>query len=133
MIVYLDSAIVTYLIEGPDPFRVRARARLARIAAAGDQIAVSYLTRLECRVKPTALNDARLLADYDAFFQSPDLLTFPLPERVFEQATMIRAQHGFKLGDSLNLATAVEHGCGTFLTNDAQLRQFPDITVDVLA
>src|SRR5262245_5162954 len=122
MIVYLDSVIVIYLIEGPDSFRVRARARLAQIAAASDQTAITHLTRLECRVKPIRLSDASFLADYEAFFNSQDLLGFPLPEPVFERATVIRAQYGFKLGDSLNLAAAVEHGCGRFLTNDLQLR-----------
>ena len=132
MIVYLDSMIVIYLIEGPGPFRIRARARLAQITAAGDETAISHLIRLECRVKPIRASDASLLADYDAFFNAPALLRFPLPEPVFERATEIRAQYGFKLGDSLNLATAVEHGCGLFLTNDVQLRRFPDIPVDVL-
>jgi predicted nucleic acid-binding protein len=132
MIVYLDSMIVIYLIEGPDPFRVRARARLAQITAASDQTAISHLTCLECRVKPIRQSDASLLADYDAFFTSPDLLRFPLPEPVFERAAVIRAQHGFRLGDCLNLSTAVEHGCGLFLTNDVQLKRFPDITVEVL-
>ena len=90
MIVYLDSVIVIYLIEGPDPFRVRAEARLAQITAANDQVATSHLTRLECRVKPIRLNDASLLADYEAFFNNPDLRKFPLPEPVFERATVIR-------------------------------------------
>jgi len=132
MIVYLDSMIVIYLIEGPGPLRVRARARLAQITAAGDETAISHLIRLECRVKPIRVSDVSLLADYDAFFNAPDLLRFSLPEPVFERATEIRAQYGFKLGDSLNLAAAVEHGCGLFLTNDVQLRRFPDIPVEVL-
>jgi uncharacterized protein len=132
MIVYLDSMIVIYVIEGPGPFRVRARARLAQIIAVGDETAIGRLVRLECRVKPIRMSDASLLADYDAFFNAPDLLRFPLPEPVFERATEIRARYGFKLGDSLNLATAVEHGCGLFLTNDVQLRRFPDIPVEVL-
>jgi predicted nucleic acid-binding protein len=132
MIVYLDSVIVIYLIEGPDPFRVRAKERLAQIAAANDQTATSHLTRLECRVKPIRLNDASLLADYEAFFNSSDLLRFPLPEPVFQRATVIRAQYNLALADSLNLATAVEHGCGLFLTNDFQLRRFRDISVEVL-
>jgi predicted nucleic acid-binding protein len=51
---------------------------------------------------------------------------------VFERATVIRGQYGFKLADSLNLAAAVEHGCGRFLTNDFQLKRFSDITVEVL-
>jgi len=118
MIVFLDSVIVIYLIEGPDAFRVRAKARLAEVTAANDQTATSHLTRLECRIKPIRLNDASLLADYDAFFNGPDLLMISLPEPVFERATVIRARYGFKLGDSLNLATAVEHGCGRFLTLD---------------
>jgi len=71
MIVYLDSMIVVYLIEGPDPFRARARARLAQITAAGDETAISHLIR---RVKPIGVSDASLLADYDAFFNAPDLL-----------------------------------------------------------
>ena len=133
MIVYLDSMIVIDLVEGPDPFRTQARDRLDQLVAAGDQAAISDLTRLECRVKPIRLGDAALLADYDAFFASPDLLRFGLPAPVFDRATEIRAQHGFRLADSLNLAAAVEHACGRFLTNDAQLRRFPDITVEVLA
>ena len=52
MIVFIDSVIVIYLIEGPDAFRVRAKARLAEVTAANDQTATSHLTRLECRVKP---------------------------------------------------------------------------------
>jgi hypothetical protein len=82
MIVYLDSMIVIYRIEGPGPFRIRARARLAQINAAGDATAISHLIRLECRVKPIRLSDASLLADYDAFFNAPGLLRFSLPEPV---------------------------------------------------
>ena len=106
---------------------------MVQLVAAGDQAAVSELTRLECRVKPIRLGDASLLADYDAFFAAPDLLRFALPGSVFERATEIRAGHGFRLADSLNLAAAVEYTCERFLTNDAQLRRFPDITVEVLA
>ena len=132
MIVYLDSVIVIYLVEGPSPFQVRAKARLTQLTAAQDRIATSHLTRLECLVKPIRLNDPLLHADYDAFFRSPDLLMVSLLEPIFERATTIRAQYGFKLGDSLNLAAAVGHGFDRFLTNDLALRRFPDITVEVL-
>jgi predicted nucleic acid-binding protein len=132
MIVYLDSMIVIYLIEGPGPYRIRARSRLAQITAAGDETAISHLVRLECRVKPIRVGDALVLKEYDAFFNAPELLRFPPPDTVFERATEIRAQYRFGLADSLNWATAVKHRCGLFLTNDAKLRRFPDITVEVL-
>ena len=34
--------------------------------------------------------------------------------------------------DSVHLATAIEHGCGLFLTNDAKLARCTGITVEVL-
>ncbi len=36
------------------------------------------------------------------------------------------------LADALQLAAAVEGGCGLFLTNDRRLSGFPDIPVEVL-
>ena len=52
---------------------------------------------------------------------------------VWERAARFRADHGFSAFDSLHLATAVEHGCARFLTNDAQLKRFPDLLVEVLS
>ena len=133
MIVFLDSVIIIiYLVEGPDPYRVKAQARLAEMAAANDKFATSDLARLECRVKPIRLKDASLLASYDAFFNDPNFRVDSLPGTVFKRTTGIRARYNFKLGDSLNLATALEHGCHRFLTNDRGLGRFPDITVEVL-
>ena len=37
-----------------------------------------------------------------------------------------------KLADALHLAAAIEFGCDEFLTNDNQLANFPDITVEEL-
>jgi predicted nucleic acid-binding protein len=37
-----------------------------------------------------------------------------------------------KVPDCLHLAAAIEHGCGLFLTHDAQLRLCKDITVEIL-
>jgi uncharacterized protein len=57
----------------------------------------------------------------------------PLPSSVYDRATLIRANHGFKTIDSLHLAAAIEGGCQAFLTNDMRLGRFPDLKVEVLA
>jgi predicted nucleic acid-binding protein len=132
MVVYLDSVIVIYFVERVPLFQPRAQARLAALRAAGDQIAVSDLTRLECRVKPIRTGDAAVLADFDNFFAAPDILNVPLPPAVYERATHIRARYNYKLADALHLAAAVESGCNRFLTNDHRLSAFPDIPVEVL-
>jgi predicted nucleic acid-binding protein len=132
MLVYLDSVICIYAVEGAASFQARARARLATMRAAGDQPAISDLTWLECRLKPIRLGDAVALADMEAFLTGSDVARLPMPTAVYERACRIRAVHNHKLADALHLAAAVENGCGLFLTNDQRLSRFPDITVEVL-
>jgi predicted nucleic acid-binding protein len=132
MLVYLDSVICIYAVDGPATFQVRARARLAALRAAGDRPAISDLTWLECRVKPIRLGNAVALADMEAFLTASDVLRVAMPTGVYERACRVRAVHNYKLGDSLHLAAAVEGGCGSFLTNDHRLSGFPDIPVEVL-
>jgi uncharacterized protein len=132
MLVYLDTAIIIYAIEGDPPFRARAQTHLAALLAAGHGFAVSALSRQECRMKPLRIGAAAVLAEYDLFFASSDVSHFSLPDPVFERATHIQAVQGFKLADSLHLAVAVEFGCDQFLTNDMQLARFTDIPVVIL-
>jgi uncharacterized protein len=132
MLVYLDTVICVYAVEGAPSFQARARARLAAARAAGDNPAISDLTWLECRVKPIRLGDAKALADMEAFLTASDVRRVPMPFAVYNRTCTIRAVHGHKLADALHLAAAVEAGCGVFLTNDLRLSGFPDITVEVL-
>ena len=133
MLIYLDSVICIYAVDGAPSFQARARARLAAMAAANDKPVVSDLTWLECRVKPFQLNDAVALADMEAFLSGSDVMRVSMPPEIFERACQIRARHNFKLGEALHLAAAVEYGCGLFLTNDHRLSDFPDISVEVLS
>ncbi len=132
MMIYWDSVITIYLLDHTGGFQARAKARLTVIEKAGDVIAVSDLSRLECRVKPIRTGDAGSLAQFDAFFVRPDVQQVPLTTAVFDRATLLRATHNFKLGDSLHLAAAIEAGCDRFLTNDHRLSKCTDITVEVL-
>lgn len=132
MPIYCDSVILIYYLEGAPSFQARATARLAALWSAGDIAATSDLVRLECRMLPIRLGDAVRLADYDNLFAQPNVTLVPITPAVFDRATVIRATHNFKLGDSLHLAAAVESGCARFLTNDARLSAFTDIPVEVL-
>ena len=127
MLIYLDSVAVIYLVEQVQPFLPRVE---AHTNAAGAALAVSDLTRLECRVHPLMRGDAPRLAQFDAFFAAVRLV--PLTAAVFDRATDIRAAHRFRTVDSIHLAAAVKGGCGAFLTNDQQLRAFTGIAVEVI-
>jgi len=132
MIAYLDANIVIYFVEQNPTWVARVTARLAGLRSAAHDIAVSDVARLECLVGPFVSGDVTVLADYAAFFANPAIRVLALPGAVWERAARIRATHHFKPLDALHLATAVEHGCGLFLTNDVQLSRFPDITVEIL-
>src|SRR5207248_1057820 len=117
MLVYCDSVILMYFLDHVGPFNLRAGARLAALAAAKGRLAISELVRLEYRVKPLKDGDALKLALFAAFCARPDVLVVPITTAVFDRATVIRVAHGFRLADSLHLATAVEGSCDRFLTN----------------
>jgi hypothetical protein len=138
MLVYLDTCIVIYWVEGPAPFDARVRTHIATLQAAGHLFAVSDFTRLECLVKPLGIGNGPLLLDFEQFFLAPILTSVPMTTPVYLRAANIRGVHTYATGrrysvqDSLHLGAAVEASCGSFLTNDTRLHAFPDIPVDVL-
>ena len=133
MICYLDSNVVMYYIERPPRWGVAAQTRIAQLLSGGHTLAVSDLTRMECRVRPLRAGDTKTLAEFDAFFASSRVQVNSMTAAVFDRAAAIRAHRGFKPLDALHLAAALEAGCDLFLTNDSHLRTFPDLPVEVLS
>ncbi len=130
--VYLDTNCVIYFVERNPPWFSKVIAHFARFRAANDQLVVGDLTRAECLVGPFMTGDSALEASYRTFFTDPDIQVLPISASICERAAHARATYRFELVDSLHLATAVEHACGLFLTNDARLARFTDVPVEVL-
>lgn len=117
--VYLDACIVIYLMENVVPFSEKARQFLARN---GDAIlCVSPLVRMEVMIKPLRESATILVADYEEFLAAQNWLR--IDDSTFDQALQLRAQHGLKTPDALHLATALQHGCNEFWTNDDRLNK----------
>ncbi len=119
--VFLDSCIVIYLIQAPDPVRDAIRQALRPPGETAPQACVSALTRLECRVWPWREGATDLLAQFDDFFASRDLRRARLSAAVFDLATELRATHGVKTPDAIHLAAAMSWGCDEFWTNDHRI------------
>lgn len=132
MQIYCDSVILIYWLDHVGQMQRLAEQRMAQLLAAGDQIAISDLTRLECRVGLLKRQDLVALAAFDRFFARPELRIVPLTSSVFDEAAQLRADFGFKTPDALHLAAAMEAKCDRFLTNDAQLGRCSRITVEFL-
>jgi predicted nucleic acid-binding protein len=131
--VFRMPASASIFVEQPIVWGPKASARLGVLRASGETFVAIELVRMECLVGPIKTSAAAVLADFMAFFAAPDLAVLSISTAVAHRAATIRATYGFRPMDSLHLATAAEHGCGLFLTNDVQLRRNPDITVEVLS
>lgn len=107
MSVFLDTNVVVYLVERTPHLGTAATKRVQDFISQGQRLVVSDLVRMECRVRPLRLNDAITLAAFNGYFDSEDVDVAPI-------------------------TAAVEKGCERFLTHDARLRSFSDISVEVL-
>lgn len=119
--VYLDSCIVIYLLQAPEPVRDAVRQALRPADRPAPQACISALTRLECRVWPMRQGTSDLLAQFDRFFASSDLRRARLTGTVFDLATELRARHRVKTPDALHLAAAISWSCDEFWTNDQRI------------
>jgi uncharacterized protein len=131
--LFLDANLVIYFVEQPPVWGPKSIGHITALLAAGDQLAVTDLVRMECLVGPLKNGDINLEADYRKFFSSSDVHILAITGPVCDRAAAIRATYGFKPLDSLHLAAAVEYGCARFLTNDGRLNSFPDISVEALS
>ena len=132
MLIYCDSGILIYWLDQVGPFHLRAENRMLALQVAGDRIAISDLTRLECRVGILKRGDVAALKVFKNFFARPDVQLVPLSAAAFDRATQLRVDYGFKTPDALHLAAAIEAGCDRFLTNDYRLSKCSNIAVEVL-
>jgi uncharacterized protein len=130
MRIYLDASPIIYWVEKVAAYYSQVDARLKH---AGAQLVSSHLALLECLVLPLRQAQSGLKQDYDDFFatQLSDLV--PFTESVFRKAADIRAQRNYRAPDALHLAAALAGACDVFFTNDAALKAFPDITVEVVS
>jgi len=129
---YLDANIVIYFVERNPTWLPKVVSRFARFRMNQDRLAVGDLTLAECLVGPFLSGDAAVEASYRMFFADPDIQVLSLTKAICEQAAALRAVHKFELVDALHLATAIEHGCGLFLTNDVNLSRCTAIPVEIL-
>lgn len=119
--IYLDSCAVIYAIEGIQELRARIGAVLLPPNEESPCVIYTDLTRLECRVKPLAEENAGLLKTYDDFFSTPGYEKHALDTITFDLATDLRAGYRIKTPDALHLAAAITAGCVQFWTNDDHL------------
>lgn len=130
--IYVDANCVIYSIERIEPYR--ALLESLWVSSEPRAIISSELTLLEVLVKPFKTGDAQLESLFRGLLlESSDVTLLPITQAVLERAALLRATTTLKTPDAIHAATALEHGCALFLTNDPAFRRAAGLPVTVLS
>ncbi|MFI5366552.1 MAG: type II toxin-antitoxin system VapC family toxin [Candidatus Binatia bacterium] len=129
-VIGLDSVAFIYFIEEHPLYAPLFEQRIER----GENRAVtSVVTLAEVLVQPKRLARDDLVQRYREFLTAgPNVMTVDVTAALAERAATLRAQHGLRLPDAIQVAAALEGGAEYFLTNDARLRRLTELNVVIL-
>lgn len=132
--IYVDANCVIYSIERIEPYRVVLEPLWAHSDPDPFHIVSSDLTLLEVMVKPFKTGDTRLESLFRSLLlESSDVTLLPITQAVLERAAHLRATANLKMPDAIHAATALDHGCALFLTNDPPFRRVAGLPVTLLS
>ena len=128
--IFYDTNPLIYYLEQSDVYLGRMKQFLKEQSEADADFVTSTITVGEYLTKPYKDDDEKLIADFKGFISVYDFDVVPISWEIAEEAAKIRGKYkGFKLMDSLQLATAKHSGCDAFVSNDLQLRQFAGLDI----
>jgi predicted nucleic acid-binding protein len=128
--VAIDTAIVIYFAERNARY-VDAIRPLFEAADRGEvRLVTSAITLLEVLVIPYRAGDVVLARRYEDFLSGSRGLTLvELGRPILRAAAHLRATHGIRTPDAIQLAAALTERCGSFLTNDRRLPSLAGLPV----
>jgi predicted nucleic acid-binding protein len=131
--VGLDTAPLIYFIEKNPKYLPLVLPFFEAMEAGDIHVVTSTLTLTEVLVHPLRCGDSGLARRYSRILRgAPNLEMIPVSAEIAEVAARVRAAHGLKTPDSIQLAAARVGNASVFLTNDAELRTIPGMRMLVL-
>lgn len=132
-LVALDTSPFIYHLEDVAPYSDLTLGLFQWIGKSGGHAVTSTLTLLEVLVGPyRARDEARVNEFYARLTTFPHLDWLPPTLEIADRAAGLRAAHGLRVPDAIQLATARASGAKLFLTNDKRLPSFDDVEVVML-
>lgn len=128
--VALDAAIFIYLVERHAEYGPIVRPLFVEADADARELVTSAITLVEVLVVPIRLRDAGLVARYEHILtRGRGLRLIDVDHGQLRTAAELRAEHGVRTPDALQLAAALAGGCGAFVTNDRRIPAVPGLDV----
>lgn len=127
-VVYLDTSIFIYFVEQYPRYYELCEAIFEEIETGRNKALTSTLTMLEILVQPYKLKrDDLVLMFYSLLTTYPNISWVDLTLDVSDLAAKIRAEHGLKTPDAIQISSAISYGAEGFICNDRSFRKVTDI------
>ena len=117
--IALDTCVFIYFIEENPDYLALVEPIFQAIDSGELSVVTSALTLLETLVVPYRLGNIDLAEEYEAILtQSRGLHLVELSLSVLQTAAALRATTRLRTPDALQIASAINHNCTAFVTND---------------
>jgi predicted nucleic acid-binding protein len=132
-IVYLDTNIFIYAVEGYEPEDAFVRELFAALDGRAPTAVTSEFTLAELLVKPFELGREDVVSTYIDLVQNSERITVvPINRAILIGAARQRATLGILMPDAIHVATAMTSARDMFVTNDRKLKLPAQMTLSLL-
>lgn len=133
-IIGIDTALLIYLFEDSVDF-ADASAKIMKKVEDGKYSAIfSCIGMIELMTGPKKLGRIDLAHEYKVrLMEFPNLRIIGINENIVDIASTLRAKYGIRTPDAIHIATAIDGGANSFITNDKLLQKIKEIKVVLLS
>jgi predicted nucleic acid-binding protein len=132
-VVGLDTAPLIYFIERHPLYHPLVEPFFASVERGEIEVVTSTLTITEVLVHPYRVGNGALAREYsDILLRARNITVLAVSPEIATEAARIRAMHGIRTPDAIQLATAHEGHAHAFLTNDEDLEKAGQLPMLVL-
>lgn len=124
----IGTSVLIYYVEENAQYVARVDALVAYATARDIEFVTSAISLLEVLVIPIRAGNRALAERYETLLARVVRLVDVDRDQLRTAATL-RAHHGVRTPDALQLAAALTTGCSAFVTNDLGLRDLPGLRV----
>jgi predicted nucleic acid-binding protein len=89
---------------------------------------ITLIELLSLKAPESVINELK-----NAFYSTPNLSVLTIEQNIAIEAARIRRGYGFRLPDSIQLATALIGKAQAFVTNDQRLKKFQQLPIVLLS
>ncbi len=128
--LYFDTNVFIYVFEGVEKYQSLAGDFFNVLKGRNHQIVTSTLTIVECLVKPKKDKNQDLENVYmQAILFNSYVQCQQISTEILIKSSEIRADYQVKLFDTIHIATAIQSGCSSIVTNDRQFKSIQEVGV----